>query len=320
MKFGRERKGRKRLNTDIYVFAVLSLFSFVLLFFSTLSFVVNFKNVGLSVFLGIRGGIHGISSQVAQTVNSVQELAVLQKEYAELSARVTRYEQLERTAAEIRQENYRFREQLGFSEQIRYRHYPAEIIGRDPDNLFSAFVINKGRRDGVAYNMAVIAFQNGVQALAGKVVQAGQFESMVMPVYDVSSFVPARFASSRYDGLVEGQGKSEYPLLMRLISKRARDDVHFGDVVVTSGIGRGQDGSTVYPAGINLGRVSRIFYKEDETSMEVELETILDFSRLEYVFVIDALSLDMPSSDIGESTESTDAYFDQDTEALPDNG
>jgi len=123
MKFGRERKGRRRFSTDIYVFVTLSLFSFALLFFSTLSFVVNFKNVGLSVFLGIRGGIHGISSQVTRTVNSVQELAILQKEYAELSARITRYEQLERTAAEMRQENYRFREQLGFSEQIRYRHY-----------------------------------------------------------------------------------------------------------------------------------------------------------------------------------------------------
>jgi rod shape-determining protein MreC len=321
MKFGRGRKKRRRFNADIYVFTVLSLFSFALLFFSTLSFVINFKNVGLSLFSGIRGGVYGISSRIAQTINSIQELAVLQREYAELTARVTRYEQLERTAAEIRQENYRFREQLGFSRQIRYRHYPAEIIGRDPDNLFSAFVINKGKRDGVAYNMAVIAFQDGVQALAGKVVQAGQFESLVMPVYDSSSFVPARFASSRYEGLVEGQGKIEYPLLMRLISKRARDDVHFGDMVITSGIGGGH--GTIYPAGINIGRVSRILYKEDETSMEVELETILDFSRLEYVFVIDAAS---PDTEIPGDTSFFDdeapegADFGEDAEAVPGNG
>jgi rod shape-determining protein MreC len=77
---------------------------------------------------------------------------------------------------------------------------------------------------------------------------------------------------------------------MRLISKRARDDVHFGDMVITSGIGGGY--GAIYPADINIGRVSRIFYKEDETSMEVELETVLDFSRLEYVFVIDAASPD----------------------------
>jgi rod shape-determining protein MreC len=94
---------------------------------------------------------------------------------------------------------------------------------------------------------------------------------------------------------------------MRLISKRARDSVHYGDMVITSGIGGGQGGGTVYPAGINIGRVSRIFYKEDETSMEVELETVLDFSRLEYVFVIDAASPDAPAP--------TGAGFDEDAEA-----
>jgi rod shape-determining protein MreC len=139
--------------------------------------------------------------------------------------------------------------------------------------------------------MPVIAFQNGIQALVGKIVQAGQFESLLMPIYDVSSFVPCRFSSSRYDGLVEGQGKWEYPLLMRLISKRARSEIHYGDMIITSGVKGVVD--AVYPAGINIGRVSRIIYQEYETSMEVELEPFIDFSCLEYVFVID------PSSDSG---------------------
>ncbi|GHV18280.1 cell shape-determining protein MreC [Spirochaetia bacterium] len=296
---GGERNQRKRLNTDTYVFAGLALISFALLFFSTRSFVIDLKDMGLSMFSGIRGGVHGVTSFVSRTVLSVQELAVLRREYAELSDRMTRYEQLERSAAEIRQENNRLREQLGFSEIIGYKHIPAEIIGRDPDNLFSAFVINKGKRDGVAYNMPVIAFQDGIQALVGKVVQAGQFESLVMPVYDVSSYVPVRLAASRYDGLVEGAGKSEYPLRMRLISKRARDEIHFGDMVITSGIsGQG----AVYPGGITIGRVSRILYQEDETSMEAEVEAAIDFSRLEYVFVIDAAS----NADSTGSTETTD--------------
>jgi rod shape-determining protein MreC len=289
MRTGGERKRKRRVTTDTLIFAVLTLISFSLLFFSTRSFVVNFRDTGLSLFSGIRGGIHGVSSFAARTVLAVRELAVLRREYTELAGRMTRYEQLERSAAEIRQENNRLREQLGFSEIIGYRHIPAEIIGRDPDNLFSALVINKGKRDGVAYNMPVIAFRDGVQALVGKVIQAGQFESLVIPIYDVSSFVPARFSSSRYNGLVEGQGKDEYPLLMRLISKRARSEIHFGDMIVTSGIRGAVD--AVYPAGINIGRVSRILYQEYETSMEVELESAVDFSRLEYVFVIDANSL-----------------------------
>ncbi|MDR2029671.1 MAG: rod shape-determining protein MreC [Treponema sp.] len=276
-----DRKQKKRVNADAYVFAALSLVSFSVLLFSARSSVIDFKNMGLSLFSGIRGGIHGVSSFVSRTILSIQELATLRREYAELTGRMTRYEQIERSAAEIRQENNRLREQLGFSEVLRFRHIPAELIGRDPDNLFSAFVVNKGKQDGVANNMPVIAYQDGIQALAGKVIQAGQFESLVMPVYDMSFYVSARLSESRYEGLVEGQGRPEAPLLMRLIRKRARDEINFGDIIVTSGMGG------LYPAGINIGRVSRILYEEYETSMEVELEASIDFSRLEYVFVID---------------------------------
>ncbi|MDR2110508.1 MAG: rod shape-determining protein MreC [Spirochaetaceae bacterium] len=275
------RKQKKRVGADAYVFAALSLVSFSILLFSARSFVIDFKNLGLSLFSGVRGGISGVSSFVSRTVLSIQELATLRREYAELTGRMTRYEQIERSAAEIRQENKRLREQLGFSEVLRFRHIPAELIGRDPDNLFSAFVINKGKRNGVADNMPVIAYQDGIQALVGKVIQAGQFESLVMPVYDLSFYVSSRLSESRYEGLVEGQGSPEAPLLMRLIRKRARDEINFGDIIVTSGIGG------LYPPGITIGRVNKILYQEYETSMEVELEASVDFSRLEYVFVID---------------------------------
>ncbi|MDR3276693.1 MAG: rod shape-determining protein MreC [Treponema sp.] len=267
------------------MFAGLTLVSFLLLFFSTRSFIVNFRDMGLSVYSGIREGIHGISSFVSETVLSVQELSELQEKYSELLDRVVRYEQLERSAAEIRLENSRLRELLGFAETIPYKHIPAEIIGRDPDNLYSSMVINKGKQHGVNYNMPVIAFQNGAQALVGKVVQAGQFESLVMPLYDLSSYVPARLAVSRYDGLVEGQGNPDYPLVMRLISKRAQDKIQLGDVIVSSGLGGVYPGA-VYPAEINIGRVSRIIYEDYESSMEVELDIYIDFSRLEQVFVI----------------------------------
>jgi rod shape-determining protein MreC len=277
----RNRRQKKRVNAEVYIFALLSLVSFSALLFSTRSFIAGFKDMGLSVFSGVRGGIYEASSLVSRTILSVRELATLRREYAELAGRITRYEQLERNAAEIDLENRRLREQLGFSQTIRYRHIPAEIIGRDPDNLFKAFAINKGKYSGVANNMAVIAFYNGTQGLVGKVIQAGQFESLVMPLYDVSCSVAARLVVSRYDGLVEGQGSPGDPLLMRFIQKQARDEISYGDMIVSSGLGG------VYPGGINIGRVTGINYREYEISMELVLQPVIDFSRLEYVFVID---------------------------------
>ncbi|MDR3166970.1 MAG: rod shape-determining protein MreC [Treponema sp.] len=291
MRIGKGKKPTKRsiINIETYVFIVLLLLSFSMLLFSTRSFVVDFKDVGLSLFSGIRNGIYQIYSLVTRTVLSVRELADLRREYAELTERITRYEQLERNSAEIRQENNRLREQLGFSLTLRYRHIPAELIGRDPDNLFSAFVINKGKHAGVSNNMPVIAFQGGIQCLVGKVVQAGPFESLVMPLYDVSSFISSRHTESRYEGIVEGQGSSELPLIMRFIVKRARDEINYGDLIVSSGIGG------VYPPGISIGRVSGILYQDYEISMAVEVEASVDFSRLEYMFVIDVGSEDSPT-------------------------
>jgi rod shape-determining protein MreC len=279
---GKRKRPRVRVRPGAvsYVFTALALVSFSMLFFSTRSSAVDFRDLGLSFFSGMRGGIYEVSSRISRIVLSIRELASLSREYNELVDRITRYEQLERNAAEILQENARLREQLGFSQSLDYRHIPAELIGRDPDNLFSALVINKGKYSGVTNNMAVIAWQNGVQGLVGKVIQAGQFESLVMPLYDVSSFVSSRLAISRYEGIVEGQGNPDIPLRMRFINKRAREEINRGDLIISNGMGG------VYPSGITVGRVSGINYQEYEISMEVELEPAVDFSRLEYVFVI----------------------------------
>ena len=270
------------LNATVYVFASLVIISFLLLMLSSRNFMFDVKNMGLSLFSGVRGGIYELSSLVSRTVLSVKELADLRKEHAELLKQLQRYEELERSNAEIYQENQRLREQLGFARALRYRRIPAQISGRDPDNLFSAVVINKGTYSGVSPNMAVVAWQNGTQALVGKVIQTGAFESLVMPIFDANSLVSSRFSVSRFEGIVEGQGNPETPLLMRFVPKRAGGEINTGDIIVSSGMGG------VYPPGINIGRVSGVNVLEYETTLEVEVMPMIDFSRLEYVFLIEA--------------------------------
>jgi rod shape-determining protein MreC len=269
------------LNSSFYVFVSLVIVSIFLLMFSGGNLIWHVKNTGLSLFSGVRGGIYEMSSFVKRTVLSVRELADLRKAYAELLKQLERYEELERSNAEIYQENIRLREQLGFVQSIRYRRIPAQISGRDPNNLFSAIVINKGSYAGVTRDMTVVAWQNGTQALVGKVIQIGAFESLVMPVFDNNAFVSSRLSVTRYDGIVEGQGNQETPLLMRLVPKRARDEINIGDIVVSSGMGG------VFPAEINIGRANRVFSPEYGTTLEIEVAPMIDFSRLEYVFLIE---------------------------------
>jgi len=271
----------KRSNNTLYVFLALVTISFSCLLFSTRSFVIDVRDVGFSLFSGIRGAIQGVSTSVQKTILSVKELSRLKEEYDQLVKQLERYEELARNAADIEQENINLKKQLNFSQNLIFKHIPAQIIGKDPDNLFSSFVIDKGIKEGIKKNMAVIAFQDGTQGLVGLVVQVGRHESMVMPVYDYNSYVSARFAQSLYEGIVSGQGDSNGPLVMKYIKKRAKDEIQYGDRVVTSGLGG------IYPKGIEIGRVSKIIFQEYETSLTVELEPSIDFSRLEYVFVIE---------------------------------
>ncbi len=257
--------------------------SLSLLILSTRSFVLNVQEVGFSVFSGIRSGISSVASFGGRTVAAIRELSNLRAEYAELVKRLEYYEVVQRDAADIRKENMRLREQLGFQETSKYRQIPARVVGRDPDNLFSALVIDKGAKQGIKRNMTVVAFQDGQQGLVGKIVQVGRTESLVMPIFDSSAFASSRFAESRYEGIVVGQGSADRPLFMRYIKKRAKEEIRFGDSVVTSGLGG------IYPPDLAVGRVSKIVFQDYETSINAELESAVDFSRLEYVFALEKL-------------------------------
>jgi len=272
-------------NSSFYVFISLLIVSIGLLLFSGGNFIFHLKNTGLSLFSGVRGGIYEFTSAVSRTVLSVKELANLRKEYAELLKQLERYEELERSNAEIYQENIRLREQLGFAQALRYKRIPAQISGRDPLNLFSAVVINKGSFAGVTRDMTVVAWQNGTQSLVGKVIQIGAFESLIMPIFDNNALVSSRLSVTRYEGIVEGQGNQETPLLMRFVPKRAREEINIGDIVVSSGMGG------IFPAEINIGRVNNIFSPEYETTLEIEVIPMVDFSRLEYVYLIEKETL-----------------------------
>jgi rod shape-determining protein MreC len=102
----------------------------------------------------------------------------------------------------------------------------------------------------------------------------------VQPILDPNCYVAARLQNTRYEGLVSGAGAGQNLVTMSYVPKRARDEIKYGDLVITSGM------SSIYPKGIYVGRIRGIGAKEWETSLDLTIEPIVDFSTLEYVFVI----------------------------------
>ncbi|HTX74388.1 MAG TPA: rod shape-determining protein MreC, partial [Rectinemataceae bacterium] len=184
---------------------------------------------------------------------------------------------------DLQAENRRLKDQLGFSEQIGYERISARIVAKDPANLYPTILINKGVDDGVRKDMPVVAFEDGIEGLVGRILEVGHGTSVVIPIYDQSSYVAARLDKARHEGLVGGSGSPDEPLVMRFVKKRAKDEVQFGDLVVTSGF------ESIYPPDVAIGRVKKVRDLDYQTSVEIDLDPVLDFSRLEYVFVVRAV-------------------------------
>lgn len=238
------------------------------------------ERVGLSVMSFFQRGFDAVSSFVGDTINSVAELRRLQDSYEELLGRVERLGNLERDYSDLRQENERLKEQLGYSIESTQVYVSAKIIARDPENVYSSLVINKGAIHGIVKNDAVVAYQDGSEGLVGRVVEVSRSTCIVAPIFDASTYVAIKLERSRYDGLALGQGNADLPLVIRYVKKRAKDEIQYGDLVMTSGM------QSLYPAGIGVGRVTKVSDRDYLTSLELEMEPTLDFGRLEYVFVI----------------------------------
>ena len=193
--------------------------------------------------------------------------------------------QLQRSNADITKENARLREQLDFSLSLEEKNFPAQIISRDLDSAYSYLTIDKGSVHGIKKNMPVVAYQNGNQGLVGKVIQVGAFTSQIMPIYNVDNSVSARIQNTRDLGLVNGLGSQDQPLLMQYIRKRVLDDLHYGDIIVTSGENNN------YMRDIPIGTISKITVLDYNSSLNIEVTPILDFARLETVIVVNQKEL-----------------------------
>ena len=212
-------------------------------------------------------------------------LIKLKKDYNELVIKLENYEQMQRSNADITKENARLKEQLDFAVSIDEKNIPAQIISRDLGNAFSYLTIDKGSVNGIKKNMPVIAFQNGNQGLVGKVIQVGTFTSQIMPIYNINNIVSSRIQNTRDLGLVNGLGSQDQPLQMQYIRKRVLDELHYGDIVVTSGE------NDNYMRDIPIGSITKITVLDYNSSLNIELTPIIDFSRLETVIVVNQKEL-----------------------------
>lgn len=147
----------------------------------------------------------------------------------------------------------------------------AEIIGASATPDFRTLTIDKGTRDGLRPDMAIIA----PAGVVGRIVVPSARAAKVQLLLDRNAAAGVLIERSRAQGVVVGNGDDR--LRMEFVSEAS--DIAVGDVVVTSGI----DG--IYPKGFVVGRVESV-EKNGPSFRRILVRPAVDFSTLEEVLVV----------------------------------
>jgi rod shape-determining protein MreC len=185
-------------------------------------------------------------------------------------------------------ENVRLREQaiagqqaerlLTLQRTVPFESVPAPVIARDPAGVLHSIVLGIGTDDGVKVGHIVLSDQG----LVGRISEVGTNYSKVLLVTDSSSVVSALVQGSRATGIVRGQfGDS---LIMDWLLQT--EPVKEGDVVITAGLGIGDELRSLYPKGLVIGTIAQVQTAEAAAYNRAIITPAVDLRRLEHVLVV----------------------------------
>jgi rod shape-determining protein MreC len=181
---------------------------------------------------------------------------------------------LRRAADERREQErayHRLADILDYRQVTGYSITVAAVIGYDSTNFFRTVLINKGTRDGLRRNLAVVTPRGAV----GRIIKVYEGSSRVLLINDRSSGVDALVQRTRDQGVVQGLGLNQCE--MKYLSRQS--DVAVGDLVVTSGMGG------IFPKGVRVGTVKNV-KRGGYLLQKVEVSPTAFLDRLEEVVVL----------------------------------
>ena len=148
---------------------------------------------------------------------------------------------------------------------------PARMIAHDTVTYSDYIIIDKGSRDGIAKDMAVLS----AGVLVGQVSEAHDSTAKVVLITSKDSLVQAMLQESRAKGILRGG-------LSGLYIENIIQDVEYkkGEYVVTSGLGG------KIREGILIGTAKNMRSSSSGIFKSIMVEPLFDFSKLEMVFVV----------------------------------
>jgi rod shape-determining protein MreC len=160
---------------------------------------------------------------------------------------------------------------LAFKEQFISQTRAAQVIGSTGSEQSRAIYLDKGEKDGIKPDMAVIT----ADGIVGKVLHVYRSTSLVLLISDQTSGVGAILDKSRLQGILRGMPSGEIAL-ERIMTD---EQVPAGELVLTSG------GDRIFPKGLPIGKVTKVSTGSD-LFLNVRVKPAANLSKLEEVLVV----------------------------------
>ncbi len=225
-------------------------------------------------------GVAGLESRVDLVGEKLKRAQRLERENEDLRLANAKLIAENNTLRSFERENAELRQALKYKEVSRFELVPAKVIAREPSTWWQYVTINRGERDGVEMNQAVVS----TQGLVGKIASVSATTAKVVLLGDENCRVAATLEGTNEQGIIIGQPTEMGSVQCRMtfISRTATIDV--GQLAFTSGLGG------VFPQGLRIGEVTQLVPLRDTGGhglyREVIIQPSADLSKLDLLFVV----------------------------------
>lgn len=268
------RKGRGRAL--LLVFLALSILIITLDFRGGSGPLERIRDFTAAVVAPIQRGLTTVTRPVGNFFSAIGDLANLREENRDLKDENEQLRAEIEEARNLSEENAELLANLELEEPwFAKEKVAAQVIADAPGNYRWAVVIDKGTRDGIREDMAVIS----PSGLVGKIIPPMRPDvATVILMIDPNFAAVAITEEEGIDGSVSGNGEGQ-PLSLQRVEKGS--EVHAGARVVTSNLNRG-----IFPRNIPIGFISKVGGDERASELDIEVEPYVDFNDLNVVQIL----------------------------------
>src|SRR5271167_1366817 len=235
----------------------------------------------ISAVTPIEGAVVHMQKWVYGGWSNYVYLRGVRRENRELRAQVERMKIEDARLSEDARMARRVQTLLAFKEQYVENTVAAQVIGTSGTEQSRVLYIDKGARDGIKTDMAVIT----PTGIVGKIVQVFPTSAQVLPINDQFSGVGAVLKDTRLQGILKGSQNGTTTLQYIMSDEK----VEPGEEILTSG------GDRIFPKGLPVGRVASVEPGKD-LFLNIRVVPSARLDQIEEVLVVTRVAEKMPDA------------------------